>query len=115
MSKRQRKIRKTKDGMCRRIAARLDAHHRRLKEQRNHDTPREVCCSSFAFKLKGGVFQDANSYRVSIVAKLPRGGAGENGLNRGTPRREAARVKTEKNGQTQFVRLDWGECARNLI
>ena len=74
---RQKEIRKTKDGMCRRIAAQLDAHHRRLKEQRNHDTPREVCCSSFAFKLKGGVFQDANSYRVSIVAKLPQNGAGK--------------------------------------
>ena len=69
-------IQKTKDGMCRRIAARFDAHHRRIKERRDHDTPREVCCSSFAFKLKGGDFQVANSYRVSIVAKSARGGAG---------------------------------------
>ena len=67
----------TKDGMCRRIAAQLDAHHRRVTKQRDHDTPREVCCSSFAVTLKGGGFQVANSYRVSIVAKLPRGGAGD--------------------------------------
>ena len=59
--------------MCRRIAAQLDAHHRRIKERRSHDTPREVSCSSFAFMLKGGGFQVANSYRVSIVAKSPRG------------------------------------------
>ena len=73
---RQHEIRKAKDGMCRRIAAQLDAHHRRINEQRSHDTPREVCCSSFAFMLKGGDFQVANSYRVSIVAKSARGGAG---------------------------------------
>lgn len=73
----------TKDGMCRRIAAQLDAHHRRLKEQRDHDTPREVCCSSFAFKLKGGGFQVANSYQVSIVAKSPRGCAEKLGGGKG--------------------------------
>ena len=72
-----KRFRKTKDGMCRRIAAHLDAHHRRIKERRSHDTPREVSCSSFAFILKGGGFQVANSYRVSIVAKLPRNGAGK--------------------------------------
>ena len=72
---RQKEARKTKDGMCRRIAAQLDAHHRRINEQRSHDTPREVSCSSFAFMLKGGGFQVANSYRESIVAKLPQGGA----------------------------------------
>ena len=73
---RQKEARKTKDGMCRRITARLDAHHRRGYERRNHDTPREACCSSSAYPLKGGGFQDANSYRVSIVAKSPRGCAG---------------------------------------
>ena len=68
MRKRQREIRKTKDGMCRRIAARFDAHHRRRYERRDHDTSRGVCCSSSAYQFKGGVFQTANSYRVSIVA-----------------------------------------------
>ena len=70
---RQEEIQKTKDGMCRRIAARFDAHHRRRYERRSHDTPREVCCSSSAYQFKGGVFQTANSYQVSIVAKSPRG------------------------------------------
>ena len=66
---RQKEARKTKDGMCRRIAAQLDAHHRRGYEQRDHDTSREVCCSSSAYPVKGGGFQVANSYRVSIVAR----------------------------------------------
>ena len=89
---RQAEIQKAKDGMCRRIAAQLDAHHRRINEQRSHDTPRKVRCSSFAFMLKGGDFQGANSYRVSIVAKSARGGAGN------FPEREGVGVEVKVRG-----------------
>jgi len=110
----------TKDGMCRRIAAQLDAHHRRVTKQRDHDTPREVCCISFAVTLKSGGFQVANSYRVSIVAKLPRGGAGEIrrnwgiGERRAVKRRGAGRGGKAKHSLTIWISLAvWiGENAR---
>ena len=100
-------IRKTKDGMCRRIAAQLDAHHRRINEQRDHDTPREVCCSSFAFMLKGGVFQVANSYRVSIVAKSARGGAGKFREREGIGVEVKVRGAIERSEIAEGLREQW--------
>ena len=106
MSKRQRKIRKTKDGMCRRIAAQLDAHHRRVTKQRDHDTPREVCCNSFAV-VKGGGFQSANSYQVSIVAKLPRGGAGNFREREGVGVGVKVRGAIERSEIAEGLREQW--------
>ena len=104
-----KRFRTTKDGMCRRIAARLDAHHRRIKEQRSHDTPREVSCSSFAFMLKGGDFQDANSYRVSIVAKSPRGCVGILRGDFARWRKETTMNETEANGVGDYKLKRRGE------
>ena len=76
-SMKNRNYKEQESGACRRSAAHLEAHHRPTTERHNHDTLRRACCSlAVRYSFESGVFQVANRLPRCILAKSPRGGAG---------------------------------------